>query len=872
MRISQSLIVLSLGLLLLGCSQDDTPYKIQKDKVIEGKFMARSPNARTLLSSYPMRQTSKIDQPILLKLSINGRDNEGGYGEDHFLVVPDGVTEFFAPTLQFGKRLPPPPANAGSITQSVNVHFRVNFAAVLRSFDERGFYVTPTADTIKTADFKGLYLAGNQAPLAWIWDDPAPSESLKFEDSDQDSIFELTIRFQPESIQDETRRWELSENLSGLPRFSSPQAPLLEALTNLALEEAQLNIREDGAFSAGKEWRGIWTRDVSYAGQLSLAYYFPDQVKTSLRAKLNPEGRIIQDTGTGGAWPISSDRFVWILAAWEVYLATGDEAWLEEIKGPALSSLKEDILWNRDPVSGMLLGETSFEDWREQTYPPWMSPADIHASQALSTNLIFKRALEIGLAMGEADREIRNSWPDLIQRLDANIINHFWNEELAAPSAYVINAPAWLPASHRSALGESLGILFSERFQPVAQQLVATYPRTPYGTPVISHQLPHAPPYHNQTIWPFVEAYALLAAKEAGNQRAYAHSFNGLIRAAALFQSHRENYHYASGRPDQTEINSDRQLWSIAGWLGAITKGLFGMDMVYNFDHSAFELQLKPNNPFQWGEFKIEDLIIRNTPVSISLKGSGSHVLSILVNGSAIPADASIPLEGRALQIEISLGPSADEGQLTLESLVLPESPRTLWQGDTLNWSAPQAHKTILELNGRILDTLTSSPIIIPDSLTGFFDLRSIDSMGLKSLPSQPNYLGASATLVLATGEPYFIELGEVNAFIRMSFNLPSDGNYLLRFVYSNGSGPINTGNTCGLAKLKINDWWLEQMISFPHTAAWDNWQTTGWSKAFFKAGENTIFLDQESLPVKNMNGDTNVFRVRSVEIVPITQ
>jgi len=123
---------------------------------------------------------------------------------------------------------------------------------------------------------------------------------------------------------------------------------------------------------------------------------------------------------------------------------------------------------------------------------------------------------------------------------------------------------------------------------------------------------------------------------------------------------------------------------------------------------------------------------------------------------------------------------------------------------------------------------------------------------------------------MLSAGEPYYIELGNENGYIDMNFTVPSAGNYLVRFIYSNGSGPINTGNACGLAKLVINDWWLEQMISFPHTGSWEKLSTTSWAKASFKAGNNFLMLNQESLPVTNMNGAVNVFRVLSVEIIPL--
>jgi len=867
--------IISLFLLtyifLTACENKTGVIRISGNKVQEGFFTAEALSPTVLHSNYPMLLENSFQQPILFKLSLNGKDNEGGFGMDHYLIVPEDVTEFHAPLLNFGQHAPKPAGEAPRLTQATNVHFRVDLRTILRTFEANGYYITQTRDTVYADSFHGLYLAGNTKPLKWVWDDPSNLESLRFEDADQDSIYEISIRFDPVTNDRPERRRELSRDLSSFPLFSSPEAPLLEALTNLALEEALLNIRNDGAFSAGAKWPGVWTRDISFAGQLSLAYLFPENMKSSLRAKLSQEGRIIQDTGTGGSWPISSDRHVWTLAAWEVFLATGDKDWLAEIREPVLQALKEDILWNRDPVSDLLLGETSFEDWREQTYPPWMSPADIHASHALSTNIIFKRALEIGLFLAEGQQDIIRSWPELITRLDHNILDHFWSEPLKAPASYTITAPTWIRASHRDLLGESLGILFCNTFSSVGSDLVASYPRTAYGSPIISHQLPHSPPYHNQAIWPFVEAYSLLAAKKAGNQKVYKHSFNSLIRAAALFQTHRENFHYTSGRPDQTEINSDRQLWSVAAWLGAVYKGLFGISISYDFSNDEFDLYLKPNNPFKWDDYALKQLLLHDTPISIRLKGRGSIIKTMVVNGQVHDAEAPLVLRGERLDILIELvEPQQTDGlEINFSDHTLPDIPQALWKGDTLIWSN-HSSRSILEYNGLILDTLDHPMAILPDSLNGFFYLRSFDSTGALSLPCKPYYRGPSATLILKTQEPYYIEIGRTTAYIKLGFSLPETGNYLLRFIYSNGNGPINTGSTCGLAKLTINDWWLEQMVSFPHTATWDNWRYSAWIKAQFQAGKNSLRLDQESLPVNNMNGEENVFRVQAIEVIPV--
>ncbi len=71
-------------------------------------------------------------------------------------------------------------------------------------------------------------------------------------------------------------------------------------------------IEPDSTFRTGKEWSGVWTRDISYSIILSLAYLQPKVAKYSLLRKVK-NGVIVQDTGTGGAYPVSTDRMVWAM-------------------------------------------------------------------------------------------------------------------------------------------------------------------------------------------------------------------------------------------------------------------------------------------------------------------------------------------------------------------------------------------------------------------------------------------------------------------------------------------------------------------------------------------------------------------------------
>jgi len=97
----------------------------------------------------------------------------------------------------------------------------------------------------------------------------------------------------------------------------------------MALEEMINVVEPDSTFRTGKAWAGVWTRDISYSIILSMAALQPLVAKYSLMRKVK-NGRIIQDTGTGGAYPVSSDRIVWAVAAWEFYKVTGSEDWLKE--------------------------------------------------------------------------------------------------------------------------------------------------------------------------------------------------------------------------------------------------------------------------------------------------------------------------------------------------------------------------------------------------------------------------------------------------------------------------------------------------------------------------------------------------------------
>ena len=155
----------------------------------------------------------------------------------------------------------------------------------------------------------------------------------------------------------------------------------------------------------------MWTRDTAYASVLGLAQLDPIRTRNSLAFKLSTRRdgsdlQIIQDTGTGGSHPVSTDRVVWAMGAWSV-LHTLQEPDRSDFQALTYEALKNTANHDRalvwDSEDGLYFGEMSFLDWREQSYPDFTAadPAQIAMSKTLSTNVAHLRLLEITAALAE---------------------------------------------------------------------------------------------------------------------------------------------------------------------------------------------------------------------------------------------------------------------------------------------------------------------------------------------------------------------------------------------------------------------------------------------------------------------------------------
>ena len=363
-------------------------------------------------------------------------------------------------------------------------------------------------------------------------------------------------------------------------------------------------------FETGEKWHYVWTRDLSYAADLGLAMLDPQRVRSSLDFKLSPwragvpkapqvagslDGlQIIQDTGSGGSWPVSTDRVSWAFGAARVLpaLPAAERAVFARRALQALvNTLENDRIAAYDRASGLYTGEQSFLDWREQSYAAWIVDdlASMASAKALSTNVAHYQALTLAAQLarehGQAARARKyDSWA---RALKTAINQRLWLEDEGMYSSLSAGHFDGAPLHKFDWLGQSLAIVTGIAPPERARRILARYPHGPMGAPVIYPQQQGVPVYHNRAIWPFVTAYGLKAAAAAGNASVADAAYETLIRGAALNLSNMENLEWLSGQPlllDEGQpaligpvINSKRQLWSVGAYLGMVIGEVFGV-------------------------------------------------------------------------------------------------------------------------------------------------------------------------------------------------------------------------------------------------------------------------------------------------------
>ncbi len=630
------------------------------------------------------------------------------------------------------------------------------------------------------------------------------------------------------------KTWNQVKNTSDMPQFKAPNTPLAEAVYNLSMEETVINKFQSEfgtAFYTGETWQKVWTRDTAMACEFSLAAIYPEISLNCAKEKVvhfNGFKVFEEDTGTGGSYPVSTDKIITYLSVWEIYLSTGDKSVLDYFYDICLANIEQDYNTVYDTESGLIKGETCGLDWRSQTYPDWMgneveeSLANIAEGKAASVNMIYLGVLERMIKSAEIlgkDADIAGLQAKYDALYEA-VTTRLWHDELGAYAAWEYPSYMGSPLAYKiDCIANGYALWFNIGTEEQLQSIAENYPLVTYGANVVypnkQGDLEHKDRiYHNRGVWPGWEAQLMLAGAQHGYDELSEEIWNSCITAAATSLVNKEVVDFTTGEG----IHVNHQLWSIAATLSGYYKVLFGM--IYDLDGITFE----PYVP-QWmeGPFYLNDYTYCDATIDLSLTGKGSNIVSITVNGQNVGTSYTLPF-GASGNYTIDIVVSENENEYDDETVNLndeknhvisPKMPVAKLSGNTLTWGAQAGCTYKVWTGAEYVDCATNSYTIDP-SVYGAYSVVVVSKDGVWSEMSRPivvspdrikieaeNCTLTNLSKTTASGKSVVTDVfnANVDRALTINVNIEEAGQYLFFACYNDYSS--NDPTSCSNAAIR---------------------------------------------------------------------
>jgi hypothetical protein len=415
--------------------------------------------------------------------------------------------------------------------------------------------------------------------------------------------------------------------------------------------------------------------------------------------------------------------------------------------------------------------------------------------------------------------------------------------------------------------------------------MATNHPVVEYGVPSFWPYIPEIPPYHNAGYWPFVGAFWTWASAEAGNTPGVEHGLGTMYRAAALFLTNKENMVAATGHFEGTQINSDRQLWSVAGTLASVYRVLFGM----RFERDG--LHLRPFIPKNYtGTRTLTGVSYRDATLDITVRGHGTRVVQVTLDGESldrpvIPADLKGP---HKVRVVMSGGLPGGEIRL-VENQYTPATPQVTRQGDALVWpGVDRAVAYRVVRNGEAVATQEYTRYELPSTRPAAlheYQVEAIGDDGLRSFRSEPVRVVADAAVQtiaadafdadLAIEDPGYTGAGYLpltqtqHTDVSTDVTIEEAGQFVVDVRYANGNGPVNTSNKAAIRTLTVGA--EEGVIVMPQRGdrVWNDWGYSNTLRVRLPKGTHTLRLHYDALD-ENMNRETNAAHLDHIRLVRV--
>jgi len=407
-------------------------------------------------------------------------------------------------------------------------------------------------------------------------------------------------------------------------------------------------------------------------------------------------------------------------------------------------------------------------------------------------------------------------------------------------------------------------------------------PVVAYGTPSFWPYIAGERFYHNATVWPFVTAYWTWAAAEGGNTAAVQAGLDDATRSTALFLTNKENTVAATGHYEGTALNSDRQLWSVAGSLAATYRLLFGIRL------EPGQMVFRPMVPPSYaGERTLRGMRYRGATLDITVRGYGDSVASAQLDGAPIArAEVAASLVG-AHRIDMTMnGHWPSSLTHVVENRFAPGTPRLALHGRKLRWQKVQgATRYVVYRDGQPLARTTRTELGIGarDGLDEY-QVLAVNVVGDESFLSAPVRVVPYGTEQLVkpagdsleresagfTGDGYLRLTRERNVRVTVPVTVDRAATYAIDLRYANGNGPVNTEDKVAVRTLLV-DGDTAGVVVLPQRGV-NRWSEWGWSNVVhvpLTPGAHTVAIVYTPFD-ENMNRHENTALLDVIRITPV--
>ncbi|MDR5839178.1 MGH1-like glycoside hydrolase domain-containing protein [Caballeronia sp. LZ034LL] len=358
------------------------------------------------------------------------------------------------------------------------------------------------------------------------------------------------------------------------------------------------------------------------------------------------------------------DQVVWITAAWDHYLMTGDKDFLKAAYPVARRTLAVRKAFNYCSTLNLFQGPSLINDGIAGYPAPPANASDVGSSfvldyagasnmLSLSTNGLYYAAYRnlanMARELGRPEKEVSDN-ETMAGGIKDAINKNFWAPDQKAYEYLIVDPANPVPAQYQEADGTALAVLFGIADDQRARHIIKHAPMMTWGAPDVYPAFPRysaqQPGRHDNIVWGVMQGFWAEAQARVGDTNGLASSLNN---QALLYQNNNSNFYETyngdtgienGGWQNNTLYQSQpNQTFSATAYLRMIYRGVFGIEP--RVDGLKFE----PVLPKSVGDVEISNLRYRNAVLDIKLRGAGDHVKKFKLDGVAtsnlVPKDLS---------------------------------------------------------------------------------------------------------------------------------------------------------------------------------------------------------------------------------------